>query len=653
MVKRCFFSAILLFSLFLSSCTEGSFLFPALDEQQEVRALTLESGTVLETGSDIPIELEYLVDPVRRSVVIDRAEIEVVDSLGTNIGTAEFSGEDVLEGVQNFIALPEMDDGLYTLRYRLYEADSLVVEQERSFFYVNDYYQIPEITAYPATLIPGTGALLTADLDIPEGADPYLRWTLNDELQAEGLLSEGLDQLRTTSPSEIGVYRVRVDLYPVAPSGQPYEFESSIQQQLDLFVSRSRELSPHDLQPEASYFSLLHFTGDFFDRGYRTLDASEAIMFEPIGDVALDVYSDLFGYHLDAGDGFRADDFLLPLEPEADGAGTLQPFTITIRYVAFGTDAAESRVFQTASADEALSAELLFGSDSGASLQMRYNGTDYASSTPADVLSVDSPTELSVSVLPRPDSGRTLVMWFVDGVFVAAEEIATVFSGIPVSGGTSVIAGETGPELIVDEFGVYARNEQQEASVDPSVFFRSMHWAFESDLAYAEGFDAEYLPSDVIPEGIVSVQRGRLILEQGARARFPLLYFRDGSLNVEVPLSGDPEARVLEFSAIDGEVLAWVDGQGRVYVSESSWIDAAIQEADQGVDQNDEDTVSFTFEHQDPELVITAGDQSIQVSEIGSDFEGLQMEALHQAPVSVPVEIQSVLAYREASLPNN
>ena len=61
--------------------------------------------------------------------------------------------------------------------------------------------------------------MLKAELDIPAGADPYLRWSWKGKVLAKGTLGNGFGQILWVAPSDQGVYTITLELFPELASG--------------------------------------------------------------------------------------------------------------------------------------------------------------------------------------------------------------------------------------------------------------------------------------------------------------------------------------------------------------------------------------------------------------------------------------------------
>ena len=92
--------------------------------------------------------------------------------------------------------------------------------------------------------------MLKAELEIPSGLDPYLRWSWKGKVLARGTLSKGFGQILWVAPSDQGVYTITLELFPSSPpEDSDYTFLSSLMLSTDIFVTGGKALEGNDLSP--------------------------------------------------------------------------------------------------------------------------------------------------------------------------------------------------------------------------------------------------------------------------------------------------------------------------------------------------------------------------------------------------------------------
>ena len=222
------------------------------------------------------------------------------------------------------LALPDLPAGQYQLEIVVLSRGEQIRKRVSSLFIARDSYAISGIKSFPPVITTGSTVLLKAELAVPDGSDPYLRWTWKGKLIARGLRSGGAAQALWSAPAEEGVYSIHLELFPGAPAtGADFTFSSSLIQSTDLYVTAGTHLARGDLSPEKSYWSLLHLQGNLADAGAGAKPGKSDA--SPIGSPQVVQVADGFGYRLDGRSGIAIPWLILPVE-----AGALAPFTITM-----------------------------------------------------------------------------------------------------------------------------------------------------------------------------------------------------------------------------------------------------------------------------------------------------------------------------------
>lgn len=510
--------------LLLSSCGETGFFLDDTGGEDFVIE-SIDEGALLKRYDEITVALLYeegVYNP-------ESLEILLMDQDGEVVGSSLLEGADLVDPLPP-VSLPELDPGYYIIRYTVKTGEELLAEEDFPFFYTEEDYLIQGISIYPPVIFPEGSGLLQAELLIPEGADPFLRWTSDDVLIYEGTLSDGADRIQWQAPGTAGAYAISLEVFPFgAGTSDFYSFHSTVSHQARLYVGDKQGFSKADLLPEESYYSLFHFKGSLVDTGTES-DGSGLL---ESGRPVLDIREGVFGYYLDGASGFTAGRSLLPLSAEEP-----QPFSVTFKFLLEGVQA-DRNFFALLSA----SGEGLFSISSDAegspflSLMTDYGSTVVPSEIPGYTL--ESVKELTVSLIPGEES--SLVQWFADGGYAYSEEVPFVFS-IPESGAyTSVIGGEEGFTGLLDEFGAYYRTESGESSAEQHIFRRSMKARHGSSLLFADGLDGHVEPGVYQLEGTYSFTGGALVLAGETSLGIP-----------EISLDRGDFRLVLEAESADG-----------------------------------------------------------------------------------------------------
>ncbi len=223
-VLRVTFVAILL-SLLLS-CGEGP--FSALDDPRETTLSTVDPGAILEPGTVIPLELSY-----RREQTEPATSISVVvrDSTGTVVQEEEFSGVALAsDGPVEFL-LDDHPDGVYRLRIEAWRNGTLLLTEERQIFVSPVHPEILSLAVYPSRLARYAQAVAVAELVAADDHRPYMRWSMSGVPVAEGYYHDGYDRTVFSGATEVGVYRIRLEVFPWGPDEgtRPEQGTSTVQ----------------------------------------------------------------------------------------------------------------------------------------------------------------------------------------------------------------------------------------------------------------------------------------------------------------------------------------------------------------------------------------------------------------------------------------
>ena len=699
----------------LTACGETALLVPELEPEEEFTISTTADGEIYQVDDGISLEVQASGgDSVNGDdPVLERLEITLAGIDGEVIGTSTIEGEELQEGVLPDIGVPDVEPGEYKLTLALYVDGEEVSRTERRFFIAQGSYAIDGVTAYPPSFFPASSGIMRVQLSAPEQADPYLRWTMDGEIIAEGYQSEGLEEVLVKSSSSEGVYPLLVEVFPTGPTQEgTFPFESSARYSTQIVVRRTADLGDNDLAPEASYYSLFHFMGNLRDDGARIemFDLPRAA--EPVGTPDLRVTNGVFGYHLDGTSGVEVSDFLLPVR---DGA--LSPFSVSARLIAADPEEASGddadgptfdgprNLFRAETADGEVSFQVATNADGTVAVELGIDGQRDTVVSGQPLISSSEPREIVVSLLPG--SRETTVVWFVDGDFVWADSLSvaavpesaggaedstgsgtdggttadavsgdgdggangtdggdssnTAPTDLPGTGGTSepewedragtsVIGGENGFVGVIDELGIYFRDEDRNPTSDLTVFRKAQERLYGNDLVYAAGFERPDVREELESEGEIRIAAGDLVIEPGASVIFPEFLFRGQDLILEIeaqdPAASPETAFDFRNLADPPEALFTFFPDGVVAVSQPE-APAELERTELPV--VGEGQVALRLRHDGDTLVIadTAGEESVEVGV--EDFDGLQLQVTHPTGSDVAFRIRSVLAFTENS----
>jgi hypothetical protein len=520
---------ILLFSALalLVSCGDQGLFMSSKTDSTDMQIKSISDGQVLSGGAVVPLTIVAQDTGKGRD-----AEIEVtLTSSGGESVWHNRSSATLNEQIP--VTLPsDLAAGMYRLDLVLYSSGEVVQKKSASFFVAADGWKIAGIKSFPPVITTTASVLLKAELDVPSGSDPYLRWSWKGKVLAKGTLSGGFGQILWVAPSDQGVYTITLELFPSSPpAGSDFSFTSSMLLSTDIFVSGSRTLASDDLGPDASYLSLLHLQANLNDSGYGAKKAGKTRALA-VGAPQIVPMEEGFGYRLDGTSGIQIPWLALPSE-----GGALKPFTISLG-VTFEDLSTARTIVAASSADGGFSLALAVDAATRApQARLSAGGVDVLVvpwSGPAIVQG--QRYLLSFSVVPQ--AGTVTGQWFLDGIQVSAAGSNATIS-ISRQDGTLTIGGQNGFKGVVDEFGVFFRDGQDRPSPDPGLYQRAMAVAHAKDLVLAEGFDGLFLSSGFSADGGGALAAGSLGLPPGASLDLPPLKVNGIQLDASAGIAGD------------------------------------------------------------------------------------------------------------------
>jgi len=487
---RFFQALVIIFSLVFISCGDNNLLMTLSDSENAVKVKTsINSGVVLDPdlNESIDISLEY-----DETVVIPvKLEISFLDKQGVEIGEPQLIEGDALNKPLPSISLASPSESQYSIRLRVFDNDEIIIKEEIvPFFYSRENLSIRGLTPYPNVFTPGGQGLIFIDADGPDGS--WVRWSIDNEIIAEGYFHEYEEGFIWKAPLLEGVYGLRMELFPEEPlytKNGTFSFVSPIKSELEVFVTSVRENNPMDLYPPESYSTLIHFTGLVSDEGTN---------FNNIGTIGFPVIKrqeDKFGYYLHNGSGYILDGNVLPVIDN-----TLLPFSITFAY---NIDSKQMDASFLRIADDHKSLFLIKTDSSGFIVSEFFQSKAYLKYSTK--ISPEKYNEITLSVIPV--DGFITFLWYGDGSLLSSKTFEFI-NNIPVGNFKTIISGENGFEGLLDEFGVFTKDEKARNNVDNFIFSRKSYRKYNSDkIIAAYGFDGLF-PDD----SALNISEGSLIL---------------------------------------------------------------------------------------------------------------------------------------------
>lgn len=629
--------AALLAVLLAAACDDGIGLL-TLDERQALyRAEVSSKGSALPVSAANPGAILDPSEGIRVSFEALRGSeepAELVVTLRAGSGTpsvsvryrtgqapASAAGESAVQEVRtpslaSFSAVlevpEEFPDGYYelVLDARTSRSESLSLS-EIGLFLSRTPLPTPSILAYPANPAPETRILLVADLAGYEGRDPWLRWTVDGTVRAEGAASSGTDKLLWPAPQAGSPAAVGLALYPSAPpSGSGFSFPPPRSASASLLVAPGTPETADEFSRTGRFRALFRME-DTPDYAGAPGGSGEFLR-----SPRLDVHPGGFGLVLggESGAGIRARDLLLPVRD-----GQLQPCTILARLVPSRSGGGILFRAEAGSPGPALELALAEGRP-----YVTLRSGDRSGELRSTALLVPSrPVLLGVTL--RPEGPALGVSFLVDGA-PAGEGVFPFGASGWAGDGTTTVAGPGGYPGLYDEVGVWAFDDLGGPSAYPAFLYASRR-ALGSALVWAEGFEGSFGPPAVLSGG-ASIEAGAgLALPAGSGARFGAL--PEGSLEIEAALSEGPAPALVIHGSEGSVALPWKPGVSEMDPGSGlPLLRARIDPAEEGVG-----------------LTVRSGAETVRVPGAGPWTLGLA------GPGAGISRVRSIRVYRSARAP--
>jgi len=547
--------------MILSSCGKLAVFTQPYEETTQIEIKSLKEGGVLNKNDTVSF--------VIHSVQKEEQDITLMITICLHSGEViwDTSLEAPLLNEELELLLPELETGHYILKFTAAAQVGSSSERTVNFFYVEGSYRILGITSYPPIILPRTDTLLKAELSIPDGSNPYIRWSQDGNLIAQGSLAQGLDKINWPAPDKEGIYTILVELFPFAPpQGNEYSFRSGTTLNAELYILSHTILQESDLQPENSYLSLFHFNGDLKDSGVGSKEKQGTVQadeLEVIGNPTLVTIQDTVGYRLSATDGFHLPRLILPVKD-----GFLLPFTLTIGLL---TETAETggELIMVRSKDDSLNLVVFFDSSGNPAVKIRIADQEIVAPSQFADFNKNQEHFISLSVLPRED--YISIQWFLDGY----QSTASVFKpaakritgeGETIIGGTELFSG------VITELGVYFQDRQKRATINPDIYHQAMQKKHRHNLIYAQGFDGAFLPEELSSQGDIKPAGGFLVLGGAASLQLPPLAMEERGLHIELILEPalTPESRIALLWEKSDDPFITISGSGFIFLPDGA-----------------------------------------------------------------------------------
>jgi hypothetical protein len=477
----------------------------------DLQITSAADGQVFASGKSVPLMISAQDTTKSRDVEI---EVTLASPAGESVWhsrTAAALNE------QSPITLPAgLAAGLYRLDLVLYSAGEVVQKKSVSFFVAQEGWKITGIRSFPPVITSAATVMLKAELQVPDGANPYLRWSWKGKVIQKGMLAMGLGQILWDVPGEGGVYTITLELFPSAPAAaSDFPFTSSLSLSTDIIVSGSPELARGRLGPASSFSSLLRLQASLADSGAGAKKAGKTRA-QTVGAPEVVSLENGFGYRCDGSTGMLIPWLAIPFD-----AGNLRPFTVSIG-VSFDEIGTAHNIVTAAAGDGSFSLVISMNTQtSGPEARISAAGAaPLLIPWAGPALSAKQRVLLSLSILPQP-AGLS-AQWLLDGVQVSSLTARYSIAGVKQEGSITIGGGQ-GFKGVVDEFGVYAQDAAGRPATDPDLYSRAQAGIYGARLVLADGFDGITVANGFSLEGRGQLIDGSVSLAPGARLAFPPL----------------------------------------------------------------------------------------------------------------------------------
>ena len=605
--------SILMLLGLLASCGDQSLFMSLNNPISDLQLTTISDGQVLTDGKGVPLTVS-VSDPSKAKDL----EMEVTISTPTN-GSFYHTRQAVpAVNAQLYIQPPSLPPGQYRMDVVIYSSGEVSQKSSENFFVAAGNWKISGIKSFPPVIGSAGKVLLKADLQFPDGSDPWLRWSYKGKVIQKGLLSQGLGKILWTAPADEGVYTITLEMFPAAPADADYSFASSISLSTDVYVSTVTQSAAGDLGSADSYLSLLRLQGTLDDSGAgaKKLGKTSAAL---IGTPEIVSTENGFGYRLAAGSGFSLSWLALPVD-----GGSLQPFTVSfgINFDSFSTtnnilvaSSSDGSFTFTVSVDGTTHAPQAVIQAGGQSIAIPWSGVG---------LLTGQRYLLSLSIVPRGQSAAAL--WFLNGDLVASRTVSLPSFSIRQDG-TTVIGGLNGFSGVIDEFGVYSRDGNGKPSADPGQLMRVAAQKYGQNLIVASEFEGANLPSGLSTEGNAVLSPGSLALPPDSALVFAGVNPEKGNISYTATLSPD-SSRLASFR------LQW---QGDTSAAADIPVTAEGNELKLKVSASAQSIMVST----------SAGDKTLSIPSSAGSSPSLVVRLANPAGARTPVVLARVLVVRD------
>ncbi len=529
---------------FVVSCNDTSILSSIQNNSTYIEVKSLDNGEVLTKSKEITFSIVY-------PETTDQNEHNSLNIILENLTTGDKKESSIDSPTLNQdiqLDLGSLESGEYLLTIQFLTNGEVKTETKTTFFYVTGDYKIEGIQSFPPIIFPNTEITLSADLNIPENSNPFIRWSEDGKIIQKGYLNEGLASIKLKAPEKPGVYSVKLELFPFGPIGDnDFSFSSSITSNSEIYVSPE--------QPVNAYYSVIFFTNPPFDYGVapknniqttsiaqnkENTDYSQntlASKIQLIGNPKEIKLEGTEGYTLQNGDGFNFNYSLLPV----DLSGKIAPFTLSLEILFDNLSEKENILTLVNQKGDVL---FRIGTDAKGQLNASFlNDKSETVNIPSGLEEIPIGKKLNLTLSFLPQNGDVKTLWFLNGYQTAKGE----YSDTPISISTSaqletIIGGNLGFKGSIFSVKVYYKDTNNNETINPDILRDFLDSEYGDKLIFCDGFDGEKITDAERTGGAnfsnAYVDPGYLVIEQTGEYKTPYFEIPEGTTKLTI---GYPE----------------------------------------------------------------------------------------------------------------
>jgi hypothetical protein len=142
-----------------------------------------------------------------------------------------------------------------------------------------------------------------------------------------------------------------------------------------------------------------------------------------------------------------------------------------------------------------------------------------------------------------------------------SESVAALVLPAVGSDGSATVGGAAGLTAVIDELGVYYRDEAGRPATDPTLLRLALRRQHGDRLLLADGFDGMFLSAGFTPTGKAALGAGRLALSADAVVELPPIPSPAKGFTLVLELEGEPQRTADVRLAWAGSAEPFLEGR--------------------------------------------------------------------------------------------